>query len=45
MNRRIPYSPNELRVVDTLPGFFGGPMLTDAFTEGVYIRSREIFSR
>ncbi|SHH98029.1 Uroporphyrinogen decarboxylase (URO-D) [Sporobacter termitidis DSM 10068] len=25
MNRRIPYVPGELRVVDTLPGFFGGP--------------------
>jgi hypothetical protein len=23
MNRRIPYEPNELRVIDTLPGFFG----------------------
>ncbi|NLO48273.1 MAG: methyltransferase [Clostridiales bacterium] len=24
MNRRIPYEPSELRVIDTLPGFFGG---------------------
>jgi hypothetical protein len=25
MNRHIPFSPNELRIIDTLPGFFGGP--------------------
>lgn len=27
MNRRIPYEPGELRVIDTLPGLFGGPGL------------------
>jgi hypothetical protein len=25
MNRRIPFTPNELRIIDTLPGFLGGP--------------------
>jgi hypothetical protein len=25
MNRRIPFEQNELRIIDTLPGFFGGP--------------------
>lgn len=27
MNRRIPYVQSELRIIDTLPGFFGGPGL------------------
>ena len=47
MKRRIPYVPNELRVIDTLPAFFGpgNPLRDTPFTPRENISAKILLTR